>query len=801
MSNNENQYTKNEIEFYSIQEGIRSKTHMYLSASKPSDIAYKAIQEIYLNSLDEFNVDPFKQVELYMYYDTNTRVYKNIDTGRGIPIDDDIIEKIITTLHSGSKLDKKKNKSYGSGAAGSNGSGTCIVNCISEYYIVRSVREGKIKTVTCNDGVVIDSKIEDLNKAKLPKELASIPNFTHGTMVELRLSDKTLEDTSLEIPLFIESCEWMAYGSNGFRIHLQIDNKKYNFYSQNGYIDLLEKTVKEKHLKPVINPIQFFFEGNDNDTYDNYTNCTVLLSFNSTTSENIHSFVNGLKTFENGSHVTGIKSGISQAFNQYMKDNDKIPKKYEKMEVSGSIINDFIITVIAVKTDVNLMYSDQSKSQVRDTTLQGWLKSKFYNAFLTWLNNNPKDADKLIKIILLESEARYAASQAKNKVLGIETNKTNFLNSSISKRLEDCLSKNPEESEVFIVEGESASVGSIRDSKFQAYYLLRGKIFNVIKSDKLENDVLLDFINMLGCGFGNKKDIKKLRYGKIIVLADADTDGLHIGALVLGFFYKYYPELIINGNVYIGNPPLYTIEMKSGRKIFVKNQEHFNFIIVEIMKHKFNLISNKSNKIITDKLYEGFLYGLRNYAKILENHSKQQNVTPELLESIILYYKDIQKNSFEIFKKLGYNVKIQYQDEYKKILVFDEDIHHYNLVFDKNFYDKVYLPLFNKISNEIGLYNVRLESKEDNTCVLNNTLYGISQLMDSLFEGKNIKNFRLNKGLGEMTPEDLDVSVINPKTRMITQVTMKDAEKAAKIIETFLGTGFPELKKAYFEED
>lgn len=799
MSNNvADNYTKDSIVFYDLRTGIRQKISIYLSANSPQELHFKAFAELWLNVVDEYNANKNHIVEGYIIYDTSTRMIKVIDTSRGFPLDDDIIERLITTMHSGGKLNNvnAQNQSY-TNSRGSNGAGLCVVNCISPHFKIVSVRENKIKTVICKDGEVVSTNTIPFDKKSLPDELRMIPNFTHGSMVEAIIDPEIYSDMPIDIAMLHKECEWIAYGSAGLKMHLIIDGKETIYYSVNGYRDLLDKVIREKSLKLIFKPSTFYFNeiGSDNSNMM----VEIILSFNPTSIDQIYSFVNGYITPENGTHVSGMKAAITMAMNKYMQDNDKIPKKYEKMDVSGSIINDFLIAIVSLTTNRNLVWSSQSKESLKDTLILNFVKSNFYSIFLKWLNENQKEADKLVKIILLEAEAREAAKKAKNKVLGIQDNKS-FVSNAISKRLNDCLSKNPEMSEVFIVEGESASIGNARDSNFQAYYLLRGKITNVMNTDDLDSDILLDFINMLGCGFGDKKNISKLRYHKIIILTDADKDGQHICALILGFMYKYYPELILNGNVYLGNPPLLKVTTKSNKTFYIKDENHLKQVLVAMMSHKFDLYSELSNSKVPENYFKDFLHGIKEYKLMIDNYCRQLNVTPDILETVILNYKDITKGRFKSLTDKHYKVNFVKDDKNQTIISIDEDVHHYRLTFDYNFYNEIYVNIFNKIANDIKFYNVYLKLKDvKDGFEFHGSLYEISSLMNSLLEGKNIKEARFYKGLGEMSREDLYVSCINPQSRLLTRITMHDLESADKIIKTFLGKDFPEEKKKYLE--
>lgn len=785
MENKNKIYDESSIKSYDTNEGIRNKLSVYLNERNQIG-SYLAIMEVAINSLDEYN--RMGGGGLVITYDTKTKVYTNQDYFSGIPLGS--MEIIMEKLHSGAKLDNNQSDAAYDTSGGSNGCGLCVCKSVSDYFIIESHRDGKAKRLEYKDGYRSNCIERPLTKDE----------YQHGTYIELRLAESVLGDTAFDPQLLYNACETMAYNSPGFDIKLIIDNETHHFNSKNGLIDLFYLVCKRKELKPMFQkPLSFKFDSvGYTGSRPLIADCELYINFNNVQTESITSFVNKINTTQHGTHVTGLKTGITSAVNKYMEDNDKIPKKYEKMNVSGSVINDFLIGIISIRMKTTPFYNSQVKARLDSEEVAGFVKSKMYNIFLNWLNANPKEADKLVKLILNVCEANWAAKQAKNKVLGI-TDKQNFASSSISKRLNDCLSRNPEECEVYIVEGESASVGSVRNSNNQAYYLLRGKILNVVKNkNPYNNEILMDFINMLGCGFGEKTNIDKLRYHKIIILTDADKDGQHIAALILGFLFKYYPEIITNGHVFLGNPPLMKVTTKSNKTLFIKDERHLSFILVQMMKKVFSVHSQFNNKQIPDNILEGIFYGLRDYSDTINNYSRQLNITPELLELIILYYKDIQNNKFDKFIDKGFKVKVKERDKYKTVIEFDEDIHHYLITFNTSFYNEVYKPIFNKIAKDIGFYNIYLKNRETNEKITG-SLYFISNLMNSLLDGKNVKESRFYKGLGEMSSEDLKVSCMDPETRLLTRITMNDAAHTDKIIQTFLGDTYQEEKKARLE--
>lgn len=783
MEKNNTTYDESSIQSYDTRTGIRKKLSMYLGDIGQKG-SFKAIQEIFLNSLDEYKQS---NCSLDMNYDTKTKIYTNFDTGRGIPLGK--LYEIMTTLHSGGKLDTTVNNTGYEDSFGSNGCGLAIVNAISDWFIIECHREGKSKRLEFKDGYKENEIDRDLNK----------DDFASGTYIQFKLSEEVLGDTNIDLEQLIESAELMSYTSPKFSVNLSIDNKTYKFYSENGLTDFIEVMIKRNRWNPMFKPLKFAFDSKDYISSGKplIAQSEILLTFDTKPGDKILAYTNRFKNIEGGSHVQGLKSALTSALNKYMEDNDKIPKKYEKMDVSASAISNNTIALVSV-TMKNPFFKNQTKDQLLSTEVVGWVKSKMYNIFLNWLNANPREADKLVKLILNVCEANWAAKQAKNKVLGIN-DKQNFASSSISKRLNDCLSRDPEECEVYIVEGESASVGSVRNSNNQAYYLLRGKILNVVKNkNPYNNEILMDFINMLGCGFGEKTNVDKLRYHKIIILTDADKDGQHIAALILGFLFKYYPDIINRGHVFLGNPPLMKVTTKSNKTLFIKDEHHLSFILVQMMKKVFSVHSQATDNQIPDNIIEGIFYGLRDYSDTINNYSRQLNITPELLELIILYYKDIQNKNYKVFIDKGFKVKVKESDKYKTVIEFDEDIHHYLVSFNSSFYNEVYRPIFNKIAKDIGFYNIYLKNRETNDKI-SGSLYFISNLMNSLLDGKNVKESRFYKGLGEMSSEDLKTSCMDPETRLLTRITMKDMEHTDKIIQTFLGDTYQEEKKARLE--
>lgn len=776
-------YDESSIKSYDTNEGIRNKLSVYLNERNQIG-SYLALMEIAINSLDEYN--RIGGGGLVITYDTKTKVFTNQDYFSGIPLGS--METIMEQLHSGAKLDNSQMNAAYDTSGGTNGCGLCIAKSVSDYFIVESHRDGKSKRLEYRDGYRTECIERNLHKGEFP----------NGTYIELRLAESVLGDTNVDPKWIYDACETMAYNSPKFDIKLTIDGKLTHFYSENGLVDLYHLLCKRKQLKPSFPKfISLNFDSNGyTGTRPLVADAEIYLNFNTTLTDSILSFVNKISTTQHGTHVTGLKAGITMAMNKYMEDNEKIPKKYAKIDVSGAVLNEFLIGIVSIRMKTTPFYNSQVKARLDSEEVTGWVKSKVYNLFFNWLTTNPKEADKLVNMLLKECEARHLAKSAKEKFLGTDK-KESFVNSAISKRLEDCLSRNPEECELFIVEGESASVGSARDPQNQAYYLLRGKIFNSIASNKLEDDILLDFINMLGIGFGEKKNLNKLKYHKIILLADADEDGHHITALLLGFFYKYYPELINEGHIYIGNPPLYAIELnkKQDQKIFIKNIDHYNYILVQTMLNKFSAHADISGKEIPEDIFEAMLYGLIDYMNYLDNFSNQQNITPNLLETIVLYYKDIQKHNFKNIERQGYKVTLKESNETHKILEFDADIHHYNVNFNEKFYNTIYLPIISKIAKDIKIYNIHLKDRESKQ-IYKGSLYEYSQMMNKIFEGKISPKI---KGLGEMKSEYLRTSVIDPETRNLTKVTMEDAEKATKIIETFLGKKYMDEKKAHFE--
>ena len=781
MSNNE--YNESHITVLGDLEAIRNSAFMYLSTTP----FYKLICELVQNSIDEGMAGRCSSVEVE--YEEEGHKIRVKDNGYGIPLGSLLL--VISKSNAGGKFHQSSEGSPYKRSFGKHGIGLKACNAVSDLFEIWSRRDGKEKYYKFSKGVQLD-------------EYEKPYKGDTGTEVYLTPDESLLQDTNLNVETLLDTLELLSFLNPGFSIkftmksHGKISISKQYLVKEGGINNFFNFYVDKRKLK-VFNRNPLIVNLTDKE----WEYSAAVTFCNSTSDSNIGSFTNGFPTRNGGFHVSAIKSGVSRAITQYMKKYNSIPKSLEKMNISGSAINDYICGVVVLYHDKPI-YDGQVKDKLMQQDFVQPVTSLVYEQFTKWAENNKKDMDKIVDWCIKVARAEWEARNLKAKQLGATSVKSSFGGDVNISKFTDSNERNPEIDEVFFVEGDSAggTVIQARFEKFQSIFRLRGKSPNVFsdKSDKLSAE-LEAIVTIMECGIGAKKDISKLRFNKLIILADADDDGAHITALLLGFFYKYYPEIIDAGKLYIATPPLYRLTIpKSNVVLNVLNEKYFSFYLNELIRYNFNLIDNINKIIKNDEIYKAFVYGLLEYGILLENLNAQLGLDPNLLELIVLNYEDLRNNKYKAFK--GFNVierPNNTNNTYLKVFEFDYGLKHYGVNLDQNFYYNIYKPLYTILAKKVLLKNVYFQSKTNKNEVYKGTLYYYSKIFRNLMEDGKDLHIRRYKGLGEMEPEELQETVTNPETRTIVRVTMKDAAECDKTVEIFLGKNRLDEKKAYFE--
>jgi DNA gyrase subunit B len=534
-------YTAKDIEVLEGLEPVRKRPAMYIGGTDKAGY-HHLLWEIVDNSVDEAINGHATQIEVTL--DQDLRGVRVTDNGRGIPVDmhpkfkRSALELILCTLHAGGKFEGKNYSVSG----GLHGVGSSVVNALSENMSVIVRREGKEYTQPYSRGTP---------QAKL-KELGATRR--HGTEIHFRpdvqIFGKTLKFDPEVVKERLQSKSYLHKGLKVVYRDLSTDTT-ITYEHPGGIVDYLNKVVTEKNMRPVHQQV-FSIERESDPRME------LALLWTESTEEWLRSFANGIPTGQGGTHENGLKGAIVKAIRNTMQTKKIEPKG---VTITAEDIREGVAAMLSVYV-AEPQFQGQTKDRLNNTEIAGQVEGAVRNALEQWLLHNPSNADAIIARVILAARAR-AASRAASQQVTRKTAVSHRLN--LPGKLSDCSSTDPNDSELFLVEGDSAggSAKGGRDRRTQAILPLRGKVLNAEKAANAQitgNRELQDIVSALGCGLGKDFDVSKLRYGKIVLLMDADSDGHHISTLLLTFFYRMLPGLIRNGHVYLALPPLFRID-------------------------------------------------------------------------------------------------------------------------------------------------------------------------------------------------------------------------------------------------
>jgi len=561
----DNNYGAEAITVLEGLEAVRKRPGMYIGSTSARGL-HHLVWEIVDNSVDEALAGICDKITVKIL---GGNIIEVSDNGRGIPVGmhktgKSTLEVVLTVLHAGGKFDNDNYKVSG----GLHGVGVSVVNALSEWLEATVTRDGKIFRQTYQRGVPT-SPVEEIGVADAD---------AHGTVIRFKADDEIFETTVYDYSVLESRLKELAYLNKGLKIELADERNAENikaeeFLFEGGIKDFLNEIIdEEKIVDDVIymaDTMQIE-EAKEVETVDEDGNTVVKkrsakfveveIAMNYTTSqrETVYSFVNNINTHEGGTHVSGFRTALTRTINDIAKQMNLIKDKNGTFQ--GTDVREGLVCVISVKIP-EPQFEGQTKTKLGNSEVTGIVSNIVGSNLKFYLEDHPKAAEKIIEKMAMSKRAREAAKKARELVLRKNTLEVG----SLPGKLADCSSKDPAESEIFIVEGNSAggSAKQGRDRRFQAILPLRGKILNVEKSGvhkALENAEIRAMITAFGAGFGEEMDLKKLRYHKIVIMTDADVDGAHIRTLMLTFFYRHLRELINEGYIYIAQPPLYKIQ-------------------------------------------------------------------------------------------------------------------------------------------------------------------------------------------------------------------------------------------------
>ena len=558
-------YKADDITVLEGLEAVRVRPSMFIGDTGIKSLHHLA-QEAIDNSVDEALSGFCTEITLIIHKNNSITV---IDNGRGIPVDTHkkynkpAVEIVLTTLHSGGKFDKKNYQVSG----GLHGVGISCVNALSKSFEVEVKREGNIYCMKFADGGKV---VENLKITGKTKET--------GTRVTFLPDVGIFESIIYDFDILYKKLREIAFLNKGLKLTFvdERSNKSETFQYNGGiseFVEFINKTKNPIHPKPI------YFEKAKNGT-----KIEIAMQYNESYNESIFSFVNTINTYEGGTHLIGFKTAITRVLNNYGQKHNFLNGE----KLTGEDVREGLTSVISLKMQ-SPQFEGQTKTKLGNSEIKGIVDSVVTDSLTTFLDENPKVAKTIILKSLTAAKARESARKAREL-----TRRKGILNSSsLPGKLADCQETNPEKCEIYIVEGESAGGSSRqgRSREFQAILPIRGKIINVEKArlDKiLENEEIRSMITAIGTGIGDEFDISKARYHKIIIMADADSDGNHIACLLLTFFYRYMRPLIEVGYIYIATPPLYRVS-KGKQTSYVYNDEKLKELLGEIGREGINM--------------------------------------------------------------------------------------------------------------------------------------------------------------------------------------------------------------------
>lgn len=614
MSKQERTYTASDIQVLEGLEAVRKRPSMYIGSTGPAGL-HHLVTELVDNSIDELGAGYGTQIDVTLHGDGSVTV---TDDGRGIPVDThattglSALEVVMTTLHAGGKFDGREQVGYQT-AGGLHGVGASCVNALSEWLHVQ-VRQNKETYEQRYARGIPQTSVEKIGSSRKT-----------GTRTTFMPDSEIFDTLDFSYDILRDRLRELAFLNKGVRIQFQDErdpetSEPVAFQYEGGIASFV---VYQNQNKEVLHPKPIYIEGVHEDT-----KVEIAFQFNTTYSENISSYANNIRTPEGGFHESGFKSAITRAFKTYATDNDLL--RSAKINLTGEDIREGMTAIVSVKVP-EPQFEGQTKSKLGNTEVEGIVQSLVRAQLKIILEESPTVSKHIIQKAIQAAQAREAARSAREVI----RRKSVLDSASMPGKLADCSERDPTRTELFLVEGDSAggTAKQGRDRQNQAILPLKGKGINVDKAriDKiLKNAQVIDIVTALGTSIGIEEfNLEKLRYGKVIIMADADVDGAHIRTLLLTFFFRQMPDIIASGHLYIAQPPLY--QVKKGRSSqYLQDDDAMEDYLLGLILDTVQITNARRGIPYTASEYRDIANAIRNVQIIVEQLN-QSGIDPEEL--------------------------------------------------------------------------------------------------------------------------------------------------------------------------